>query len=44
MANQKIVFIGAGAIGTSLGNSLVKNPDLDVTLVSIEEEVVRIHQ
>ncbi len=41
MANQKIVFIGAGAIGTSLGNSLVKNPGLDVTLVSIEEEVVR---
>mgnify|MGYP001382754887 CR=1 FL=1 len=41
MASGKIVFIGAGAIGTSLGNSLTKNPDLDITLVSIEEEVVR---
>ena len=40
MSHQNIVFIGAGAIGTSLGNSLVKNPTLDVTLVSIEEEVV----
>jgi glycerol-3-phosphate dehydrogenase (NAD(P)+) len=41
MSKQKIVFIGAGAIGTSLGNSLVKNPDLDVTLVTIEEDVAR---
>jgi glycerol-3-phosphate dehydrogenase (NAD(P)+) len=41
MTNQKIVFIGAGAIGTSLGNSLVKNPNLDIVLVSIEEEVVK---
>jgi glycerol-3-phosphate dehydrogenase (NAD(P)+) len=41
MSHNKIVFIGAGAIGTSLGNSLVKNPSLDVTLVSIEEDVVR---
>lgn len=40
MVNQKIVFIGAGAIGTSLANSLVKNDDLDVTLVSIEKQVV----
>ena len=40
MSHQKIVFIGAGAIGTALGNSLVKNHALDVTLVSIEEEVV----
>jgi glycerol-3-phosphate dehydrogenase (NAD(P)+) len=40
MSQNKIVFIGAGAIGTSLGNSLVKNPDLEVILVSIEEEVV----
>jgi len=40
MSLQNIVFIGAGAIGTALGNSLVKNPTLDVTLVSIEEEVV----
>lgn len=41
MASGNIVFIGAGAIGTSLGNSLAKNPDLDITLVSIEDEVVR---
>jgi glycerol-3-phosphate dehydrogenase (NAD(P)+) len=41
MSSNKVVIIGAGAIGTALGNSLVKNPDLDVTLVSIEEEVVR---
>jgi glycerol-3-phosphate dehydrogenase (NAD(P)+) len=41
MSRNKIVFIGAGAIGTSLGNSLVKNPDLDVTLISIEEDVIR---
>lgn len=40
MASGKIVFIGAGAIGTSLGNSLAKNPHLDITLVSIEDEVV----
>jgi glycerol-3-phosphate dehydrogenase (NAD(P)+) len=41
MSSNKIVFIGAGAIGTALGNSLAKNPGNDVTLVSIEEEVVR---
>lgn len=40
MSQNKIVFVGAGAIGTSLGNSLAKNPDLDVTLVSIEEDVI----
>lgn len=40
MTSNKIVFIGAGAIGTALGNSLAKNPGNDVTLVSIEEEVV----
>jgi glycerol-3-phosphate dehydrogenase (NAD(P)+) len=40
MQPQKIVFIGAGAIGTALGNSLSKNHDNDVTLVSIEAEVV----
>jgi glycerol-3-phosphate dehydrogenase (NAD(P)+) len=41
MSQTKIVFIGAGAIGTALGNSMVKNHTLDVMLVSIEEEVVR---
>lgn len=40
MSLNNIVFVGAGAIGTSLGNSLCNNPDLSVTLVSIEEEVV----
>lgn len=40
MQAHKIVFIGAGAIGTALGNSLAKNYENDVTLVSIEEEVV----
>lgn len=41
MGQNKLVFIGAGAIGTSLGNSLIKNPNNDVILVSIEEDVVR---
>ena len=40
MTRHKVVFIGAGAIGTSLGNSLAKNPELDITLVSIEGDVV----
>lgn len=41
MPSNNIVFIGAGAIGTALGNSLAKNPENDITLVSIEEEVVQ---
>ncbi len=40
MPFNKIVFIGAGSIGTALGNSLCKNIENDVTLVSIEDEVV----
>jgi glycerol-3-phosphate dehydrogenase (NAD(P)+) len=40
MQAQKIVFIGAGAIATALGNSLTRNSNNDVTLVSIEEDVV----
>lgn len=40
MTSNKIVFIGAGAIGTALGNSMASNPENDVTLISIEEEVV----
>jgi len=40
MSLNKIVFIGAGAIGTALGNSLAKNHENDITLVSIEEDVV----
>lgn len=41
MNPAEIVFIGAGAIGTALGNSLVKNPANHVLLVSIEDEVVK---
>lgn len=37
---MNIIFIGAGAIGTSLGNAMAKNPANRVTLVSIESEVV----
>jgi glycerol-3-phosphate dehydrogenase (NAD(P)+) len=40
MEKNNIVFIGAGAIGTSLGNALVKNLANEVMLVSIEEAVV----
>ena len=40
MSISRIVFIGAGAIGTALGNSLARNTENDVTLVSIEEDVV----
>lgn len=35
-----ITFAGSGAIATSLGNILADRKDLDVTLLSIEEEVV----
>jgi glycerol-3-phosphate dehydrogenase (NAD(P)+) len=41
MPSNNIVFIGAGAIGTALGNSLAKNPENEITLVSIEEDVVQ---
>ena len=37
---MKTAFIGAGAIGTALGNSLSMNPTNEVMLVSIEEQVV----
>jgi glycerol-3-phosphate dehydrogenase (NAD(P)+) len=37
---QKIVFLGAGAIGTALGNSLAVRSDLNVSLLSIEKDVV----
>lgn len=42
MTNHKknILFIGAGSLGTSLGNALAKNPELEVTLLSIEKDVV----
>lgn len=38
--NHNIVIIGAGTIGTALGNTLAKKPGYDVKLLSIEEEVV----
>ncbi len=37
---QNIVFLGAGSIGTALGNSLAVRPDLNVTLLSVERDVV----
>jgi glycerol-3-phosphate dehydrogenase (NAD(P)+) len=39
---KKIIFIGAGAIATAMGNVLAKKPGLEVTLISIEEDVVRV--
>ncbi|MDX9905829.1 MAG: 2-dehydropantoate 2-reductase N-terminal domain-containing protein [Bacteroidales bacterium] len=40
MKKNDIVLIGAGAIGTALGNAMAKNDWNDVTLISIEEDVV----
>ena len=37
---QNIVILGAGSIGTALGNSLAVRNDLNVTLLSVENEVV----
>jgi len=37
---QNIVFLGAGSIGTALGNSLAVRSDLNVSLLSIEKDVV----
>jgi len=37
---QNIVIIGAGSIGTALGNTLAKKKDYTVKLLSIEEDVV----
>lgn len=37
---ENIVFLGAGSIGTSLGNSLAVRSDLNVSLLSIEQDVV----
>jgi glycerol-3-phosphate dehydrogenase (NAD(P)+) len=36
----KIVILGAGAIGTALGNVLASKKSLNVTLLSIEKEVI----
>lgn len=37
---KKIVFVGSGAIATAIGNVLARKGMHDVTLLSIEEEVV----
>lgn len=37
---QNIVFLGAGSIGTALGNSLAVRNDLKVSLLSVETDVV----
>jgi glycerol-3-phosphate dehydrogenase (NAD(P)+) len=37
---QNIVFLGAGSIGTALGNSLAVRPDLNISLLTIESDVV----
>jgi glycerol-3-phosphate dehydrogenase (NAD(P)+) len=37
---QNIVFLGAGSIGTALGNSMAVRSDLNVSLLSIEKDVV----
>jgi len=39
--NNKIAIIGAGTIGTALGNILSENGSAEVLLISIEENVVR---
>jgi glycerol-3-phosphate dehydrogenase (NAD(P)+) len=36
---MKVIFIGGGAIATALGNILAGKPDLEVTLLTIEQEV-----
>ncbi|MEZ5083096.1 MAG: NAD(P)H-dependent glycerol-3-phosphate dehydrogenase [Bacteroidales bacterium] len=37
---HNIIIIGAGSIGTALGNTLAKKKDCNVTLLSIEQDVV----
>ncbi len=41
MKNINICIIGAGSIGTALGNALVQNRNLKVTLLSIEKDTVK---
>lgn len=36
---KRVLFLGAGAIATALGNVLTKKQDLDVTLITIEKVV-----
>ena len=37
---HNIVFLGAGSIGTALGNSMAVRSDLNVSLLSVEKDVV----
>ncbi len=37
---QNIVFLGAGSISTALGNSMAVRSDLNISLLSIEDDVV----
>ncbi|MEI6900032.1 MAG: NAD(P)H-dependent glycerol-3-phosphate dehydrogenase [Bacteroidota bacterium] len=39
---KRIVFIGAGAIGTALGNIIAEKENCDITLHSVESDVVDI--
>jgi len=39
--NHNIIIIGAGSIGTALGNTLAKKRGLDIKLLSIEKDVVK---
>lgn len=41
MKKGNIGIVGAGSIGTALGNALAEKKDLDVNLYSIEEDVVQ---
>lgn len=36
----KVCIVGGGTMGTSLGNALAMKPELEVTIISIEEDVV----
>lgn len=36
----KVCIVGGGTMGTSLGNALAMKPELEVTLLSVEESVV----
>ncbi len=40
MGKINTCIVGAGSIGTALGNALVKNNKLNITLVSIEKDVI----
>jgi glycerol-3-phosphate dehydrogenase (NAD(P)+) len=39
-SKTKVCIVGGGTMGTSLGNALAMKPELEVTILSIEESVV----